>query len=299
MEAPRDVGILFADIVGSTQLYVRLGDQVALSVVHDTLAAVARAITAHRGRVVKTIGDEVMAAFDGPEAGFAAAIDIRRSVATLPPLPDDSGRVQMRIGLHFGAAVAEDGDYFGDTVNIAARLVALANPDQILTTGDLVDRLPPEQQDEATEFAAIEVKGRHDPVRVAQVNAGMPRQETTQIGFGRTTPPLRMVEVKLTLTVQGRTWDVPPGTRRVLFGRDAVCDVVLTGGQVSRRHATLEVRRDKVILVDHSSNGTTLVVREQRPVTLLREEFGMFRGGHIIFGRLNEPGAVVIGFAIA
>jgi adenylate cyclase len=299
MEALQDVGILFADIVGSTHLYERLGDQIALAIVQDTLAAVAQSVAAHQGRVVKTIGDEVMAVFDGAQAGFAAAIDIRRSVATLPPLPGAGGQVQLRIGLHFGAAMMEEGDYFGDSVNVAARLVALANPDQILTTGDLIDRLPPDQQDEATEFAAIEVKGRQDLVRVAQVNAGMPRQETTQIGFGRTTPPPRAVEVKLTLTVQGRTWDAPSGTRRVLFGRDAGCDVVLAGAQVSRRHATIEVRRDKVILVDHSSNGTTLVVRDERPVTLSREEFGMLRGGHIIFGRLNEPGAVVIGFAIA
>lgn len=299
MEALRDVSILFADIVGSTHLYERLGDQVALLIVQDTLAAVTEAVTAHQGRVVKTIGDEVMAVFDGPEAGFAAAIDIRRRTTTLPPLPGTGGGVQMRIGLHFGPALMEEGDYFGDTVNIAARLVALANPDQILTTGDLVDRLPPDQQDEATEFAAIEIKGRQDAVRVAQVNAGMPRQETTRIGFARSAAPLRAVEVKLSLTVRGRTWEVPPGTRRVLFGRDAGCDVVLTGAQVSRRHATVEFRRDKAVLVDHSSNGTTLVVREQRPVTLLREEFGMFKGGHIIFGRLNEPGAVVIGFAIA
>ena len=299
MEALADVGILFADIVGSTQLYERLGDQMAVTVVQDTLAIVAQVVVAHHGRVVKTIGDEVMAAFDVPAAGFAAAIDIRRRVTALPPMPGSGVQVRLRIGLHFGPALVEEGDYFGDTVNIAARLVTLANPDQILTTGDLLDRLPPDQQDEATEFAAIEVKGRHDPVRVAQVTAGMPRQETTQIGYGKTAAPLRAVAVTLSLTAQGRTWEVPPGTRRVVFGRDAGCDVVLTGAQVSRRHATVEIRRDKVVLVDHSSNGTTLVVREQRPVTLLREEFGMFKGGHIIFGRLNEPGAVVIGFAIA
>ena len=299
MEALRDVGILFADIVGSTQLYERLGDQSALSVVQMTLVAVSQAVTAHGGRVVKTIGDEVMAVFDSPEAGFAAAIDIRTGVADLPPLPVIGGQVRLRIGLHFGPAVAEDGDWFGDTVNIAARMVAMANPDQILTTGDLVDRLPADQQDDATEFAQIEVKGRNEPVRVAQVTAGMARSETTQIGFGNTTRPARPPQVKLSLTVHGTRREVPPGTRRVIFGRDAACDVVLAGAQVSRQHATIEFRRDKVILIDHSSNGTTLVVRDERPVVLLREEFGMLKGGHIIFGRLNEPGAVVIGFVIA
>ncbi|MGQ0566856.1 MAG: adenylate/guanylate cyclase domain-containing protein [Gemmobacter sp.] len=299
MEASRDVGILFADIVGSTLLYERLGDQIAVGVVHETLASVGRAVAAHRGRVVKTIGDEVMAVFDDPQAGFAAAIEIRGSMSTLPPLPGSGGQVRLRIGLHFGPAVIEDGDCFGDTVNIAARLVHLANPDQILTTGDLIDRLPPEQQDDAAEFAVIEVKGRQDPVRVAQVTAGMARQETTQIGFARSAPPPRTSAVTLTLTVQGRTWAVPAGTRRLVCGRDAACDVVVAGAQVSRQHATVEFRRDKVILIDHSSNGTTLVVRDERPVALLREEFGMLRAGHIIFGRLNEPGAVVIGYSIA
>jgi len=301
MEASRDVSILFADIVGSTLLYERLGDQIAVAVVQDTLAAVAQAVAAHQGRVVKTIGDEVMAVFDAPEAGFAAAVEIRLRIAALPPLPEaqGGGRVQLRIGLHFGAALMEEGDYFGDTVNIAARMVALANPDQILTTGDLLDRLPPDQREDVTEFAAIEVKGRREPVRVAQVTAGIARQEATQIGFGRAAAPLRAAEVKLTLTVLGRTWDVPAGTRRIVCGRDGACDLVLAGAQVSRQHATIEIRRDKVVLVDHSSNGTTLVVRDGRPVTLLREEFGMLQTGHIIFGRLNEPGAVVIGFAVA
>jgi class 3 adenylate cyclase len=299
MNALQTVGILFADIVGSTQLYERLGDQSAFAVVQTTLGAITGIVGSHRGRVVKTIGDEIMAVFGTPEAGFAAAIDIRSAVAALPPLPVIGGQVRLRLGLHFGPAVAEDGDWFGDTVNIAARLVAMANPDQILTTGDLIDLLPDDQRDEAAEFAQIEVKGRKEPVRVAQIIAGTLRQETTQIGFGRTAAPVRVTEARLTLIVHGQRREVPPGTRRLAIGRDAACDVVLTGAQVSRQHASIEFRRDKVILIDHSSNGTTLVVRDERPVVLLREEFGMLKVGHIILGRLNEPGAVVIGYAIA
>ena len=299
MEVPCDVGIVFVDIVGSTRLYERLGDQLALSVVSETLDAMSQSVAEHGGKVVKTIGDEVMAAFADPASTLAAAVDMRRRLADLPPLPgpDATARIQVRIGLHFGPAMQEDGDYFGDTVNIAARMVTLANPDQILTTGDLLDLLPPELQAQATEFAEIEIKGRAGPVRIAQVTEGA-QQETTQIRFIKSAEP-PIADARLTLTIHGKQWEVPAGTKRVVCGRDPSCDVVLVGGQVSRQHATIEFRRGKVVLIDHSSNGTTLVVREERPVRLLREEFGMFHGGHIILGRLNEQGAVVIGFAIS
>jgi adenylate cyclase len=301
MESVSVAGILFADIAGSTQLYERLGDPVAMAIIHEALQVMTAGVTLNAGTVVKTIGDEVMAAFPDAAAAFDAARDIRARIGTLPPLPPPEVRpqVQVRIGVHVGPALREEGDYFGDTVNIAARLVALANPDQILISGDLLDCLPVERRAMATEFAMIEVKGRRDPLRIAQVTDGLTAQETTQIGFGRASQVPEAPAAHLTLTVQGQTWPVPPGTRRLVIGRDASCDLVLSGGQVSRQHATIEFRRGKVILIDHSSNGTTLVVRDERPVRLLREEFGMIHGGHVIFGRLNDPGAVVIGFTVA
>ena len=107
-------GIVFADIAGSTRLYELMGDAAALSVINTCMAAMGESVAAHRGEVVKTIGDEVMAAFPAPDATFSAAIDMRRRIMNLPPI--DAGgrqlRLRVRIGLHFGPALRREGDYF-------------------------------------------------------------------------------------------------------------------------------------------------------------------------------------------
>ena len=166
-----EVGILFGDIAGSTRIYENLGDQRALSVVNQCFRIMSEPIAAHGGIVVKTIGDELMAAFGRPAAAVSAAIDIQRRIEQLPTLPfsDPPLKVAIRIGLHFGTALKEHRDFFGDTVNVAARMVGLAKGRQILTTGELVDLLPAPLNAHAIDFGAIEVKGRSEPVRIAQV----------------------------------------------------------------------------------------------------------------------------------
>lgn len=300
MESTRDVGILFADIVGSTRMYEMLGDEVALSVVNACFDAMADCVAGQGGQVVKTIGDALMASFDTAPQALSAAMQIRRRIAALPPVPGIAAQVRarVRVGLHFGPALFDGDDYFGDTVNLAARMAGLASPGQILTTGDLLDRLPVHLRSLASEFAEIEVKGRHLPVRIARVSDDAATSENTQVRFEARVPTVPPVEAALTLTFAGRTWTAPPGTRRIVCGREAGCDILLTGALASRQHATIELRRDKVILIDHSTNGTVLLVAGERPVHLMREEFGLIRAGTIVFGRPEAADADTLAFTI-
>jgi hypothetical protein len=238
--------------------------------------------------------------FDTADAAFLASMKVRRDVSAMPPLPgvEAKFRVRMRVGLTWGPAVHRDGDYFGDSVNTAARVVALASPGQILTTGDLLDSLPLHLRSLATEFAAIEVKGRQDPVRIARVADDASAPENTLIRGGYGAPAAPPAAVTLTLSYQGKVWDVTVGTGRIVIGREVGCDVLLSGGLASRQHATIEFRRDKAVLIDHSSNGTYLLIGEDRPVRLMREEFGLYRGGRIIFGRLDAPDADTMDFTL-
>ncbi len=292
-------GIVFADIAGSTRLYEVLGDSAALAVINACMSTMGESVATHRGEVVKTIGDEVMAAFPDPDATFAAAIDMRRRILSMPPI-DANGRqirVRVRIGLHFGPALRVKNDYFGDVVNIAARMVELASASQILTTGELLSLLPPNLRSLATEFAEIEVKGRQAPVRIARVADDTETVEHTQVRFGESAPPA-MVEARVTLVFNGQRWTLPIGTRSIVLGREAGCDLLLTGALASRRHATIEIRRDKAVLIDHSSNGTWLLVGDDRPMRLQREEFGLMREGRIVFGNLDAPDADVLDFSV-
>lgn len=300
MENLRHVGILFADIVGSTQIYARLGDGPALALVNQCMAAMARAVDGQGGHVVKTIGDEMMAAFPSAAAALLAAMDMRRAMQDLPPVPDGDAviRTVLRIGLHHGPALFDNDDWYGDTVNLAARIAAVATPGQILTTGELLEHLPTPLRALTDEFARIEVKGRSEPVRIARVAEESADHETTQIRAGDSGPRV-LPAASLRLVQNRRSWIVPPGTRSVGCGREPGSDILLAGALTSRRHATIEIRHDKVVLVDHSTNGTWLLIDDERPVRLLREEFGMIRTGRIVFGNPDAADADVLTFTVA
>ncbi|CAK0759874.1 hypothetical protein CCP2SC5_260008 [Azospirillaceae bacterium] len=120
------VTLMFTDLKSSTALYGRVGDARAYHLVRSHFAFLAEQIRANDGCIVKTIGDAVMAAFADPEHAVAAAIAVQRDIGQFnAPLGEDQGLV-IKLGLHAGPCVAVtlNGrlDYFGSTVNLAARL---------------------------------------------------------------------------------------------------------------------------------------------------------------------------------
>lgn len=280
-----EVGILFADIAGSTRIYEMLGDARAHAIVTDCLRATAAIVASHGGIVVKTIGDELMAAFQQPVSMYTAAVSIQRKITQMarPPGLDEHVSVALRIGFHFGPALHEQQDFFGDSVNIAARVVALAKANQILTTGEVMDSLPAAQKTMVSEFGQIDVKGRSDPLRIARVTWEEKLQNTTVIKFaGSAASPASALNLRLVF--EGRKWHVPELVKSISCGRDASSDIILKGTQVSRIHATIERRNQKVFLLDHSSNGTFLVLEDKPPFKLHREEFRLVGQGRIDFG---------------
>ena len=92
-----------------------------------------------RGDVVKRIGDEIMAVFSSPAAMFDAVAMQRGLHSQGRELPEDGKEICIRVGFHFGPALAQDADHFGDTVNVAARVVGIANGRQIITTMECVE----------------------------------------------------------------------------------------------------------------------------------------------------------------
>ena len=137
---PADVAVLlFADVSGSTRLYDTMGDAVAVKAIDGCVSVMRERTEACGGRVVKTIGDEVMAIFRNASDAAQAAMEMQLGINALPRV----GRNQLgiRIGFHLGQVVERDGDVFGDTVNLAARLSGLATKGQIITTRETVDRL--------------------------------------------------------------------------------------------------------------------------------------------------------------
>src|SRR6516165_2509416 len=130
------LSFLFTDLKGSTELYERVGDLVAYDLVRAHFGVLNEIVAAERGAVVKTIGDAVMATFPTPGRAMAAALKMREA------LKDLKGDLLLKIGIHEGPCLAvslnDRQDYFGRTVNIAARVQGLATSRSIFATTPVV-----------------------------------------------------------------------------------------------------------------------------------------------------------------
>ena len=129
----RRVTLLFTDVEGSTELFEKRGDVEGRLLVDQHNRLVFPLVRRFRGHVVKTIGDSVMARFDRADDAVRAAIAIQQSLEELRR-DDPDFVLRVRIGIHSGKALVEQGDVFGDVVNTASRVEARAAADQILVS---------------------------------------------------------------------------------------------------------------------------------------------------------------------
>lgn len=136
----RDITVLFTDLKGSTALYERIGDLKAFSLVRGHFVSCGNVITNHSGAVVKTIGDAIMATFLNPVDAVKAAIDMLTEIEAFNK-SNNSMDIILKIGVHKGASIAvtlnDRLDYFGQTVNVAARVQGLADAEEIYFTTDV------------------------------------------------------------------------------------------------------------------------------------------------------------------
>ncbi|HVH82488.1 MAG TPA: adenylate/guanylate cyclase domain-containing protein [Stellaceae bacterium] len=133
---------LFTDLKGSTELYERVGDLVAFDLVRAHFHVLHEVVVAESGAIVKTIGDAVMATFPSPDRAVAAALRMREAMDRLNAERGNEDLV-LKIGIHEGPCLAvvlnERQDFFGQTVNIAARVQSLATSQAICATGPVIE----------------------------------------------------------------------------------------------------------------------------------------------------------------
>ena len=136
----KDLVFVFTDIKGSTELYERIGDLKAFALVQQHFETLARVVRRHRGAIIKTIGDAVMATFLSPLDAVNATLDMYRDIETFNQERGEH-QIFLKAGVHRGYAIAvtlnDQLDYFGQTVNIAARVQNLANADEIYVTEEV------------------------------------------------------------------------------------------------------------------------------------------------------------------
>lgn len=163
--------ILFTDLKDSTRLYERVGDASAYNDVQKHFTSLGNIIRAHEGTIVKTIGDSIMAAFASNIQAMHAAHDIQSSVTTLNELLDNP--VTIKVGLHEGAVIAVNAngvlDYFGRTVNMAARVQQQSTGGDIVLQKNLFDEMKKKGDfGTATEFSTT-LHGMDTPIQLVKV----------------------------------------------------------------------------------------------------------------------------------
>jgi len=279
-EASRQTTVLFADVSGSTKLYEAAGDALAAEAIGRCLEKLRLSAEATGGRVVKTMGDLVMALFSNPDAAGSAAARMQVAIESLPALGDI--KLGVRIGFHAGRVIQGNNDIHGDTVNVAHQLHEQAKSGQVLTSDETASLLTQLLRNSTRLLYSVSVKGKAGDVALCElVWRQSPDITDLPAAMSVQCTPL----VRLRLSYLGRDIARRRGGESLMIGRDAACELVVADTKASRQHCTIERRQDKFVLRDHSTNGTFVTVVDEMEVVLLREEFPLRKHGCIAFGQ--------------
>ena len=280
-EGGRLATVLFADVSGSTKLYEAAGDVIALETINRIIAEMRRCTEAAGGRVVKTIGDEVMALFSTPEAAASAASQIQMQTDIMPGVA--GMKLGVRIGFHSGPVIQKDNDVFGDTVNLAARLVAQATREQIITSAETAQELGEGYKERTRGLYAITVKGKAEDIGLCEL---IWRYDgATTVVLRPKSAAAKPKTVMIRLKYRGKELVRRRDNDSVTLGRDETSGLQIMEDKCSRHHCTIERRGDKFVLKDHSTNGTYVTIGEEDEVLLQRDEVALRKTGWISFGQ--------------
>jgi class 3 adenylate cyclase len=278
--AHKSYAIIFADIVDSTHMYETLGDSLAKQLITDLEDIIATVVTETGGHVVEVIGDEVMGRYDHATDAVTGACLIQVRV---DEYAKRSGMtLSTRIGIHYGPVIVEGGRMYGDSINVAARMAAIAQAQQIITTEQVVQGLSVEQKQIARQFDTVKVKGKQERMVIYDL-----LWRIEDVTFMHTSPLTQSTATRiLTLEYGPRRIQLLPQQGSMRIGRESHNELVVSSPAASRTHAIIEYSRGKYVLSDISTNGTYLTTQNQQTLYLRRETVPLLGSGKI---GLGEP----------
>ncbi|MDB5947976.1 MAG: Adenylyl cyclase [Ramlibacter sp.] len=277
--------VVFADLVGSTGIFERLGDETAGRFVTQLTTALSKTFEHHHGRVVKLLGDGLFVVFPLEADAIEACLAIQMRLQEKPVHPGGTlGPVQMQMGVETGEVVEIAGDCYGDAVNSAARLADLAGAAQILTTQRVADALSATLREQLRSLGPMYLRGKSDATEVYRVDWHVDRDiAATVMGASMFGAPGRAGYLEL--AAAGQTVRLEPRGEKLTLGRAATSSLSINDSRVSRLHATIEWRGGQFVLSDGSSFGTWVYMGNQtEPVVLRRTECYLVGHGQITLG---------------
>lgn len=298
--------VVFTDLIGSTAAFEALGNVPATKAVTELTEWICAGFVAHGGRIVKTLGDGVLAVFPDNTQAIDAVAEMQRShqkrIAQLPSVL----RMPIRAGVASGEVEIVAGDCYGDAVNIASRLCDLSGPHEIWCNSVALTGVTEGSAMRFRMLGPIHIRGRAEPCTVYQVE-WKEDESSAFLTMQAELDPLQVAargdvlggQIDLTWkdsTKSFRAFEMP-----VHIGRVRHVDFMVNDPRVSRTHARIDWRNGSVIFVDVSSYGSWIRFPGGGANILLRREECVLHGsGQISLGAsFAEPDAPSIAFTVS
>ncbi|MBI4462857.1 MAG: FHA domain-containing protein [Acidobacteria bacterium] len=164
----QEFAVLFADITGSTRFFDRRGDVSGVTMVQGFVDRATPPIRRFGGRVVKTLGDAILAYFADPREAVKAAVALQQEFVAFNARRPPADRIELRIGVNYGSGFVKENDVFGDVVNVAARVQALAGANEILISAAVAEATRPMPW-EFKPLGPVELRGKSTAQELLEV----------------------------------------------------------------------------------------------------------------------------------
>lgn len=296
--------VVFADISGSASLYETLGNERATEAITHITQWIGGTIEAHRGRIVKNLGDGVLGIFgDAASAVSATAAMLRGHHERVNRWPQRL-RMGIRVGVASGEVVDVDGDCYGDAVNVASRLCERAGPAEIWATEAAVLLSGAAPSVWYRKLGMMEIRGKAEMLTLYQVEwreNEAPDSLTMQAALASNFAPVDSILGQIQFWWHGidlsfTSTDVP-----VQIGRATDARLCINDPRVSRLHARIDWRNSGFVLTDMSSFGTWVRFDgSDVPVQLRRDTCILHGNGEMALGvSFADTSAPVVKFQVA
>ena len=292
-EAGRDTAVIFAELIGAAELYAHAKDAAAA---HEAVSAcvehLGKAVAATRARVVKRIGGRLLILADTADSAARTAVALQVAAGDFPAAGINGTRLGLGVGFHFGPVIQIEADVFGDTVNLAARLVEQAARGQILLDADTAEGVDSLYRRSIRRLYSVQLKGLPEEISLCEI-VWRADEPATFYPFDAASEPSR---AKLKLRYRGNKLVLRRIIEAVTIGRDPGCKVVIEDEHASRHHCTIQRRHNHFVLADKSTNGTFVQVEGEEEVMLQRDELTLRKKGWISFGQPRSSGGESLEF---
>ncbi len=283
--------VVFTDLHGSTAVFEALGNAKATAVVTEITQWIAGRCEFHGGRVVKTLGDGVLAMFPDNQGAVNAVVDIQRSHSKKLGRPNGAIPMPIRIGVASGEVELVQGDCYGDAVNVASRLCDLSGPNQIWANAASLTSVAEGHGVTLRVLGPINIRGRAEPCTVYQVEWREEQASDFLTMQGELDPGMISGDQdalgrELELTWMGDTHVFKSFDLPVYIGRVRTAEFMVNDPRVSRTHVRIDWRNGSIVLVDVSSYGSWVRFGDGSgaPVLLRREECVLHGVGELALG---------------